>query len=60
MVTDELEYQSIPEWDSMTHLVLVAGLETTFGIAIDMDDVLEMGSIGKIKTLLKKYNVEVV
>jgi acyl carrier protein len=59
-VTDELEYQSIPEWDSMTHLVLVAELEQAYGIAIDMDDVLEMGSVGKIKTLLKKYNVEAV
>jgi acyl carrier protein len=59
-VTDDLEYQSIPEWDSMTHLVLVAELEQAYGIAIDMDDVLEMGSVGKIRTLLKKYNVELV
>jgi acyl carrier protein len=59
-ITDDLEYQSIPEWDSMTHLVLVGELEQAYGIAIEMDDVLEMGSVGKIRTLLKKYQVELV
>jgi acyl carrier protein len=57
-ITDELEYQSIPEWDSVSHLVLVTELETAYGISIEMEDVLTMGSVAKIKELLKKYNVE--
>ncbi|MFY0255209.1 acyl carrier protein [Chitinophaga sp. 30R24] len=56
-VTDDMAYQGIPEWDSMTHLEVVAGIEQAFSIGIDMEDVLEMGSVGKIKTLLQKYNV---
>jgi acyl carrier protein len=56
-ITDELEYQSIPEWDSVSHLVLVTELETAYGITIDMEDVLTMGSVAKIKELLTKYNV---
>jgi acyl carrier protein len=59
-ITDELEYQSIPEWDSVSHLVLVTELETAYGISIEMEDVLTMGSVTKIKELLKKYNVDVV
>ena len=59
-VTDELEYQSIPEWDSVSHLVLVTELEAAYGITIDMEDVLAMGSVANIKELLKKYNVEQV
>jgi acyl carrier protein len=58
-ITDELEYQSIPEWDSVSHLVLVTELETAYGITIEMEDVLTMGSLGKVKELLKKYNVAI-
>jgi acyl carrier protein len=57
-ITDELEYQSIPEWDSVSHLVLVTELEAAYGITIEMEDVLTMGSVAKIKELLTKYNVE--
>jgi len=56
-ITDELEYQSIPEWDSVSHLVLVTELETAYGITIEMEDVLLMGSVAKVKELLKKYNI---
>jgi acyl carrier protein len=59
-ITDELEYQSIPEWDSVSHLVLVTELEAAYGITIEMEDVLTMGSVAKIKELLKKYNIEQV
>lgn len=57
-ISDELEYQSIPEWDSVSHLVLVTELEAAYGITIDMEDVLTMGSVAKVKELLTKYNVK--
>lgn len=57
-ITDELEYQSIPEWDSVSHLVLVTELENAYGITIEMEDVLTMGTVAKIKELLKKYQVQ--
>ena len=56
-VTDELEYQSIPEWDSVSHLVLVTELEAAYGITIDIEDVLTMGSVAIVRELLIKYNV---
>ncbi|RNL93019.1 acyl carrier protein [Sinomicrobium pectinilyticum] len=58
-VTDQLEYQGIAEWDSMSHLVLVSELESSYGISIDMEDVLEMGSVEKVKGILQKYGVEI-
>ncbi len=58
-VSDDLEYQGIVEWDSMSHLVLVKELETTFGIAIEMEDVLEMGSVEKIRIILGKYGIQI-
>lgn len=58
-VNDQLEYQSIAEWDSMSHLVLVEELESTYEISIEMEDILEMGSVEKIKNILKKYGYEI-
>ena len=58
-VNDQLEYQAISEWDSMSHLVLIEELESTYKISIEMEDILEMGSVAKIKDILKKYGFEI-
>ncbi|QOG01275.1 acyl carrier protein [Flavobacterium sp. MDT1-60] len=58
-VNDQLEYQAIAEWDSMSHLVLIEELESTYKISIEMEDILEMGSVAKIKDILKKYGFEI-
>jgi len=56
-ITDDLSYQSIPEWDSVTHMILISQLEDVFGIEIDTDDVIDLSSVGKAKEILAKYNV---
>jgi len=58
-VKEDLEYNSIPEWDSVAHMALVAELEETYGIMLDTDDIVGMSSIGKIRETLKKYDVTV-
>lgn len=59
-VVDELSYQSIPEWDSLSHMVLVNEIETHYEITIDTEDVLEMGSVLQVKEIIKKYGLELV
>lgn len=59
-VSDELIYQGIAEWDSMSHVVLIDELEKAYGISIEQGDVLEMLSIKKVKEVLKKYGIEVI
>ncbi len=54
-VTDMLAYNSCVQWDSLKHLQLVAMLEETFGIEIDMDDIIAMENYGKVKEILHKY-----
>lgn len=54
-VTDDLRYASIPEWDSIAHMSVVAGLEDAFGVLIDMDDVIDMNSVGKAREILAKH-----
>tara|TARA_B110000977_G_C11032925_1_gene475963 strand:- start:762 stop:998 length:237 start_codon:yes stop_codon:yes gene_type:complete len=54
----ELEYESIPEWDSVGHMVLMAALEEGFNIMIDMEDIIDFSGFSKGKELLKKYDVD--
>ena len=56
-VSDELTYQSITEWDSITHMVLISQLEDDFGVSIDTDDVIDMSSVAKAQEILTKYGV---
>jgi acyl carrier protein len=56
-ITDELKYQSITEWDSIGHMVLINEIETNFNIIIETDDVIDMSSVAKGKEILSKYNI---
>ena len=57
-VDDNLEYQGIPAWDSINHLELVSTLETQFDVEFDMDDIIDMENIKKIREILIKLGVD--
>jgi acyl carrier protein len=54
---NSLTYRSISGWDSVGHMVLIAGLEEAFDIMIDTNDILDFSSYEKGKQILKKYEV---
>lgn len=54
-----LEYQAIPEWDSVGHMNLVAAIEEAFDIMMETDDIIDLSSFEKGKVILKKYDIEV-
>lgn len=56
-VEDSLEYNSIPEWDSVAHMRMVAAIETAFDIMLDTEDIIDMSSFKKVKELVAKYGV---
>ncbi|WP_354300613.1 acyl carrier protein [Pedobacter sp. UYP1] len=58
-ITDDLAYQSVPEWDSMSHMILISELESTYAIAIETEDLLEMNSVTNVISGLQKYGVEI-
>ncbi len=60
VVKEGLEYQSIPEWDSVGHMGLIACLEDAFDIMMDTDDIIDLSSYEKGKEILAKddYGVE--
>ena len=55
---DNLIYNSIPEWDSVGHMGLIADLEEVFDIMMEMDDIIDFSSHKKGFELIAKYGIE--
>lgn len=54
-----LQYQGVDTWDSVGHMTLVAALEEAFDIMMETDDIIDLSSFEKGKTILaEKYDVE--
>ena len=58
-VHDNLEYNTIPQWDSVGHMALVAALEKEFDVMFDTDDIIDMSSVEKAKEILLKNGIKV-
>ena len=56
-LNSSLEYDSIPEWDSVGHMGMIAGLEDAFDIIFEMDDIIDFSSYEEGTNILKKYDV---
>lgn len=54
-----LKYQDIPQWDSVGHMDLIATLEDSYDIMMEMDDVIDFSSFEKGKEILIKYGINV-
>ena len=58
-LNEELVYESVPDWDSVGHMGLIAQLEESFEIEMETDDIIDFSSFNKGKEILKKYNVDI-
>jgi acyl carrier protein len=58
-LNENVEYESIPEWDSIGHMGLIAELEDAFDISLEMDDIIDFSSYKKGIEILKKNGIEV-
>lgn len=53
-----LTYQSVPAWDSVGHMTLIAALEDAFDIMMETDDIIDLSSYEKgMEILTQKYDV---
>jgi acyl carrier protein len=57
-VTSALEYRNTKGWDSLAHMSLIASLDSTFEIMMDIDDILDLSSYDKARGILTKYGVQ--
>jgi len=56
-VTPGLAYQSIPQWDSVGHMALIAEIENVFNVTLDTDDIIGMSDVSKAVEILGKHGV---
>ena len=57
ILNEKLVYQSVPDWDSVGHMGLIAGLEEAFDIMMEMDDIIDFSSYTEGIKILAKYDV---
>ena len=53
----ETSRADVKRWDSLQHVALVAALESTFGISLSMDEMLEIASVRDIQKILARHGV---
>ena len=58
-VNEKLEYNGVPEWDSIGHMTLMSKLEEEFDISLETDDIVDFSSFKKGIEILKKYKVNI-
>ena len=54
---ENIEYNEIPEWDSIGHMTLISELEEGFNISMETDDIVDFSSFKKGIEILKKYSI---
>ena len=54
MANDAMAYNSLKGWDSLTHLTIVSRLEEAFDLELDVDDIVDMSTLGKIKEIIAR------
>jgi len=55
LVVDSLEYNTLPEWDSIAHMRLIVAIEDKYDIMIDTDDVIDMSTFKIACEIVNKY-----
>jgi len=58
-LSGELEYNSIQEWDSIGHMELIAEIEESFDISMEMDDIINFGSYLKGIEIMSSYGITI-
>jgi acyl carrier protein len=55
---EKFVYESVPEWDSVGHMGMIAELEDSFDIMMEMDDIIDFSSYTVGMDILSKYNIK--
>lgn len=59
VVKDELAFRQIPDWDSMSHMLLIVRLEEDFNVLLDGEEIANMTSVGTARQILRSRGVAV-
>jgi acyl carrier protein len=57
--SEELSYNSISEWDSASHMVIIVSLEQRYDVSFDSDEIIEATSVAKLRDILRTKGVHI-
>ena len=57
-ITDESSMDNIENWDSLSHLRLIASIEELFKTSMSTDEMVEMTSFANTKRILRAKGIE--
>lgn len=52
VLTEDLDRQSFPSWDSLGHIRLVSTVEESFGVTFTIEEIESMNSVDRILDLI--------
>jgi acyl carrier protein len=52
VITDELNAQDVENWDSLSHMLLIAEVEKQFAIKFKLKDLNKMANVGDMITII--------
>ena len=58
VLNDDFAFVNTENWDSITHMGLIADLETAFDVMFDTEEILNFGSYENGKRILKSKGVD--
>lgn len=56
LVTQDLAFGDLPEWDSLGHMEIMLHLEEQFGVVVDADTIARLISVEEICRYLQENN----
>ena len=59
MVSAETGPGTLPQWDSMAHMQLVAAVEETYGVQFSIEEIPNILSVNELKALLQEKGADV-
>ncbi|MBO4643361.1 MAG: acyl carrier protein [Alphaproteobacteria bacterium] len=51
-ITENTELKDIKTWDSLTHMEMIADLETSLNIEFDVDEIMQMTDVKTIEAIV--------
>lgn len=54
IITDDLNAEKVDRWDSLTHLTMIAEVESEFGVKFKLKELISMKNVGDMIGLIIK------
>ena len=59
LLSEDSSPENTDAWDSVTNMMLVAGIEEEFGIELTSDEIVQMNTIANVRKILQRRSVNV-